>query len=77
MRDGYLKIILSRLEHNERTGTRCLIVYYDSKLDDFNEAIEKALSKHCPKPGDMTVIVSPDSKAKYTDYGSTHTQKKL
>ena len=47
----------SRLEQN---GTeQYLIVYYDKRLDDFNDAIETALLKHKLEPGECPVLCLP------------------
>jgi hypothetical protein len=47
----------SRLEQNG--GQRYLIVYYDRKLDNFNDAIKYALEKHRLKVGELPVLCLP------------------
>ena len=50
----------SRLEINT-SGLRYLIVYYNKALDDFNEAISRALQKHKLKVGEVAVLCLPKS----------------
>ncbi|NIA31765.1 MAG: hypothetical protein GWP06_17880 [Actinobacteria bacterium] len=49
----------SHIEVNQETGVRCLTVFYDRHLDNFNQAIEKGLSDHGLKHGEATVIALP------------------
>jgi hypothetical protein len=55
MQSGYQ----SRIEMNPETGRKCLIVYYDSDSDDFDEAIKQAVAFHSIKQGQMNVIALP------------------
>ena len=49
----------SIIEINSETGTKCLIVHYDSKTDDFDEAINQAVEFHNIRDGQMNVIALP------------------
>lgn len=49
----------SRIEVNKETGAKCLTVFYDRRLDNFDEAIQKGLSDHGLKHGDANVIALP------------------
>ena len=55
MQPGYK----SRIEINSETGTKCLIVYYDSEKNNFNEAINQAVAFHNIRYGQMNVIALP------------------
>ena len=39
-------IFQSKIEINPETGTKCLIVYYDSAKNNFDEAINQAIAFH-------------------------------
>ncbi len=49
----------SHIEENQKAGSKFLTVFYDSHLDNFNEAIDNALFKHGLKSGEATVIALP------------------
>ena len=49
----------SFIELNKNTGSKCLTVFYDSHLDNFNEAIEKGLLDHGLESGEIQVIALP------------------
>jgi len=49
----------SYISKNKKTGAKCLTVFYDRHLDNFNQAIEKGLSDHGLKHGEATIIVLP------------------
>ena len=51
----------SKIEINPDTGQRCLIVFYDSEADDFDETFEKAMACHGIKNGQMNIIAIPES----------------
>jgi hypothetical protein len=47
----------SRLEQSG--GQKYLIVYYDKALDNFNQAIKKALLKYKLEPGECPILCLP------------------
>jgi hypothetical protein len=47
----------SKLEING--GQKHLVVYYDKRLDDFNDAIKTALLKHKLESGECPVLCLP------------------
>jgi len=49
----------SFIELNKKTGAKCLTVFYDRHLDNFNQTIEKGLSDHGLEPGKIQVIAFP------------------
>ena len=49
----------SHISHNKETGAKYLTVFYNRRLNDFNEAIEKGLSDHGLKHGEANVIAFP------------------
>ena len=49
----------SRIEVNPETGTKCLIVYYDSEKNNFDNAINQAIAFHNIRDGQMNVIALP------------------
>jgi hypothetical protein len=49
----------SKIEVDEKTGRKSLIVFYDSETDDFDEAINQAVAFHRIKQGEMNVIALP------------------
>ena len=49
----------SKIEINPEPGTKCLIVYYDSEKNNFNEAITQAVALHSINQGQMNVIAIP------------------
>jgi len=51
--------VKSHFEINKKAGAKCLIVFYDRRLDNFNRAIEKGLSDQGLKHGEATVIALP------------------
>ena len=51
----------SRIEVNEKTGAKCLIVYYDRQVDNFNQAILQGLKEHGLEVGQVAVIALPVS----------------
>lgn len=53
----------SKIEVNEQTGKRCLLVYYDREADNFNEATAQALADHGLEPGQITSIALPVNMA--------------
>jgi len=68
----------SYITQNKETGAKCLTVFYDRKLDDFDQAIEKGLTDHGLKRGEGAVIALPSScgnvtqKPFFTDTIQTH-----
>jgi hypothetical protein len=51
----------SNIETNPKTGSRCLIVYYDADQDDYNENIEAAINHHGFNRGEIEIICLPNS----------------
>ncbi len=49
----------SKIEVDEKTGRKSLIVFYDSESDDFDEAINQAVAFHNIWDGQMNVIALP------------------
>ena len=49
----------SKIEINPETGTKCLIVYYDSEKDNFDKAIEAAQQCHKIESGQIATIAVP------------------
>ena len=49
----------SYISHNKETGVKCLTIFYDRRLNDFNQAIEKGLSDRGLEPGKIQVIALP------------------
>ena len=52
----------SKIEVDEKTGRKSLIVFYNSETDDFDEVIEQACVFHNIERGQMNVIALPDGK---------------
>ncbi len=50
----------SKIEINPETGTKCLIVYYDSEKNNFNETIEAARKQYDINSGQMMIIAMPE-----------------
>ena len=46
----------SKIEVDEKTGRKSLIVFYNSESDDFDEAINQAIAFHNIRDGQMNVI---------------------
>jgi hypothetical protein len=59
MKSGYK----SKIEINPETGKKCMIVFYDSKTDDFDEAINQAIAFRRIKQGQMSVIALPENSS--------------
>ena len=55
MQSGYK----SKIEINPETGQRCLIVFYDSETNDFDQAISQAVAFHNIRDVQMNVIAWP------------------
>ncbi len=55
MKSGYK----FRIEVDPETGRKSLIVFYDSEMDDFDEAINQAVAFHNIRDGQMNVIALP------------------
>ena len=51
----------SRIEENQETGAKALIVYYDRRTDNFDQAIESGLAEHGLKNGEVNVIALPET----------------
>ena len=49
----------SKIEINPKTGKKCMVVFYDSETDDFDEAIKQAIAFHRIEHGQMDVIALP------------------
>ena len=49
----------SKIEVDEKTGRKSLIVFYDSEMDDFDEAINQAVAFHNIREDQMNVIALP------------------
>ena len=56
----------SYITQNKKTGAKCLTVFYDRRLDDFDQAIKKGLSDHGLKPGEATVLALPGRRESMT-----------
>jgi len=54
----------SKIEVDEKTGQKCLIVFYNSESDDFEEAINQAVAFHNIRDGQMNVIALPGNSNK-------------
>ena len=50
----------SKIEVDKNTGSRCLVVNYHRREDNFGEAIEAAHKHHGIMRGQMTSIVMPE-----------------
>ena len=57
MKSGYK----SKIEVNPETGRKSLIVFYNSELANFNEAIKQAVAFHNIRDGQMNVIALPEN----------------
>ncbi len=49
----------SKIQVDKNTGQKCLIVFYNSETDDFDEAINQAVAFHRIEPGQMNIIALP------------------
>jgi hypothetical protein len=49
----------SRIEVNEETGRKSLLVYYDGKEDDYERQIEVAMAFYGVSEGEMVIIAMP------------------
>ena len=59
----------AEIKTNRKMGSRTLHVYYDKRLDDFNERIRKAKEKHNVFYEKMTVIALPiGNPASFADF---------
>jgi hypothetical protein len=54
----------SKIEVDEKAGRKSLVVFYDSKTDDFDKAINHAMAFHRIKHGQMNVIALPELTVK-------------
>ena len=52
--------IRSSIEVNEESGKETLIVFYDAQKDDFDRAINQALTHHGLEHGQLTTIAIPE-----------------
>jgi hypothetical protein len=49
----------TKIKISKKTGRKCLIVYYDSKKDDYDKAIDQAIALHGIRDKHVTVIAMP------------------
>ena len=65
----------SYVEINKETGIKCLTVFYDRKLDDFDQAIEKGLKDHGLRCGQVNVIAISDRRVLERAYVNLHLRR--
>jgi len=51
----------SKIEVDEKTGRKSLIVFYNSGRDDYNEAIKEAVAFHKLEDSKISVIALPEN----------------
>lgn len=70
MQTPWKKKMRSYVEVNKETGFKYLTVFYDSNLDDFDQAIEKGLAEYGLEHGEVNVIALPKQPPKRKKRGA-------